>query len=127
MREPSQRVEVVISVRTLMVLGLHWVPQGAWQWAVLFYVLASVGYFWGNVFGDSMLVAVAEPGKLDLTSAIGYFAGYLAPVEIACVALGYAPQRMSVTGARPHLTSFGRSTTGSESFKPAAKLREHLP
>jgi UMF1 family MFS transporter len=32
---------------------------------------------WGNVFGDSMLVAVAEPGKLDITSAIGYFAGYL--------------------------------------------------
>src|SRR5713226_7156866 len=62
---------------SLMVLGLHWVPQGAWQWAVLFYVLASVGYFWGNVFGDSMLVAVAEPGKLDITSAIGYFAGYL--------------------------------------------------
>jgi len=62
---------------SLMVLGLHWVPQGAWQWAALFYVLASVGYFWGNVFGDSMLVAVAEPGKLDITSAIGYFAGYL--------------------------------------------------
>ena len=61
----------------LMVLGLHFVPQGAWQWAVLFYVLASIGYFWGNVFGDSMLVSVAPPGKLDITSAIGYFAGYL--------------------------------------------------
>jgi UMF1 family MFS transporter len=60
-----------------MVLALHWVEQGAWQWAVVFYVLASLGYFWGNVFGDSMLVAVAEPGKLDMTSAIGYFAGYL--------------------------------------------------
>jgi UMF1 family MFS transporter len=60
-----------------MVLALHWVEEGAWQWAVVFYVLASLGYFWGNVFGDSMLVAVAEPGKLDMTSAIGYFAGYL--------------------------------------------------
>jgi UMF1 family MFS transporter len=60
-----------------MVLALHWVDEGAWQWAALFYVLASVGYFWGNVFGDSMLVRVAEPGKLDMTSAIGYFAGYL--------------------------------------------------
>jgi UMF1 family MFS transporter len=61
----------------IMLLALHWVGKGEWQWAVLFYVLASVGYFWGNVFGDSMLVSVAEPGKLDITSAIGYFAGYL--------------------------------------------------
>jgi UMF1 family MFS transporter len=60
-----------------MLLALHWVGQGEWQWAVLFYVLASIGYFWGNVFGDSMLVSVAEPGKLDITSAVGYFAGYL--------------------------------------------------
>ena len=60
-----------------MLLALHWVERGAWQWAVVFYVLASIGYFWGNVFGDSMLVSVAEPGKLDLTSAVGYFAGYL--------------------------------------------------
>jgi len=61
----------------VMVLALHWVGKGEWQWAVTFYVLASLGYFWGNVFGDSMLVSVAEPGKLDITSAVGYFAGYL--------------------------------------------------
>jgi len=61
----------------VMLLALHWVPQGAWQWAAVFYVLASIGFFWGNVFGDSMLVSVAAPGKLDATSALGYFAGYL--------------------------------------------------
>ena len=60
-----------------MLLGLHFVPKGDWQWAGLFYVLASIAYFWGNVFGDSMLVSVAPAGKLDITSAIGYFAGYL--------------------------------------------------
>ncbi|HWI38723.1 MAG TPA: MFS transporter [Burkholderiales bacterium] len=60
-----------------MLLALHWVDKGDWQWAVAFYVLASIGYFWGNVFGDSMLVSIAEPGKLDMTSAVGYFAGYL--------------------------------------------------
>jgi len=58
-------------------LALHFVDKGEWQWAVAFYILASVGYFWGNVFGDSLLVTVAAPGKLDITSAIGYFAGYL--------------------------------------------------
>ncbi|MGH8362100.1 MAG: MFS transporter [Gammaproteobacteria bacterium] len=61
----------------VMVLALHFVNMGQWQWAWLFYVIASMCYWWGNVFGDSMLVSVAEPGKLDMTSAVGYFAGYL--------------------------------------------------
>ena len=84
-----------------MVLALHWVEQGAWQWAVVFYVLASLGYFWGNVFGDSMLVAVAEPGKLDMTSAIGYFAGYLGGgIFLALgVAMTLAPQWFGLADA----------------------------
>ncbi|MGH8307122.1 MAG: MFS transporter [Gammaproteobacteria bacterium] len=61
----------------VMVFALHFVAKGAWEWAVLFYVLASIGYFWGNVFGDSMLVSVAEKDKLDMTSAVGYCMGYL--------------------------------------------------
>ena len=61
----------------VMVLALHFVNMGQWQWAWLFYVIASMCYWWGNVFGDSLLVSVAPPGKLDMTSAIGYFAGYL--------------------------------------------------
>jgi len=60
-----------------MVIALHFVGRGAWQWAIAFYVLASIGYFWGNVFGDSMVLSVAEPGTLDMTSAVGYFTGYL--------------------------------------------------
>lgn len=60
----------------LMVLGLRFVPMGRWQWAWLLYVVASSCYWWGNLFGDSMLVSVAPPGRLDMTSAIGYFAGY---------------------------------------------------
>jgi MFS transporter, UMF1 family len=84
-----------------MVLALHWVEQGAWQWAVAFYVLASLGYFWGNVFGDSMLVALAEPGKLDMTSAIGYFAGYLGGGLFLAlgVAMTLAPQWFGLADA----------------------------
>ena len=84
----------------VMVLGLHFVPKGDWQWAVLFYVLASIGYFWGNVFGDSMLVAVAPPGKLDITSAIGYFAGYLGGgIFLALgVAMTLKPQWFGLSG-----------------------------
>jgi UMF1 family MFS transporter len=61
----------------VMVFALHFVGTGQWQWAMFFYMAASIGYWWGNVFGDSMLVSVAEPGKFDMTSAIGYFSGYL--------------------------------------------------
>src|SRR5579859_8071010 len=61
----------------IMAFALHFVDLGQWQWAMAFYMAASVFYWWGNVFGDSMRVSVAEPGKFDMTSAIGYFSGYL--------------------------------------------------
>jgi UMF1 family MFS transporter len=61
----------------VMAFALHFVDVGQWQWAMFFYMAASIGYWWGNVFGDSMLVSVSEPGKFDMTSAIGYFSGYL--------------------------------------------------
>ena len=85
----------------VMVLGLHFVPKGDWQWAAVFYVLASIGYFWGNVFGDSMLVSVAPAGKLDITSAIGYFAGYLGGGLFLAlgVAMTLKPQWFGLAGA----------------------------
>ena len=61
----------------VMVFALHFVGLGQWQWAMFFFMAANIGYWWGNVFGDSMLVSVAEPGKFDVTSAVGYFSGYL--------------------------------------------------
>ena len=61
----------------LMSMALYFVAKDAWQWAVALYVMGSIGYYWGNIFADSMVVTVSEPGKLDMTSAKGYFAGYL--------------------------------------------------
>ena len=85
----------------LMVLALHFVGMGQWQWAWLFYVIASMCYWWGNVFGDSMLVSVAEPGMLDMTSAIGYFAGYLGGglFLVVGVALSLKPQWFGLDSA----------------------------
>ena len=51
----------------VMVFALHFVGLGQWQWAMFFFMAANIGYWWGNVFGDSMLVSVAEPGKFDVT------------------------------------------------------------
>ena len=54
---------------SIMAFALYFVAKGAWQWAVALYVMASIGYYWGNIFADSMMVSVSEKGKLDRTSA----------------------------------------------------------
>jgi len=49
-----------------MVLALHWVGQGEWQWAVTFYVLASIGYFWGTC--SATRCSLASPNRASSTS-----------------------------------------------------------
>ncbi len=90
-----------VALGAIMVLALRFVAAGQWQWAWWFYVIASMCYWWGNVFGDSMLVSVSRPGKLDATSAIGYFAGYLGGGLFLAVgvALSLAPQWFGLTDA----------------------------
>ena len=61
----------------LMSAALYFVAKDAWQWVVALYAMGSIGYYWGNIFADAMLVSVAEPGRYEMTSAIGYFSGYL--------------------------------------------------
>lgn len=56
---------------------LYFVEAGAWPWAVIFYVLASLGYAGGNIFYDALLVTVAPLKKLDYVSGLGYALGYL--------------------------------------------------
>lgn len=51
--------------------------KGDWITAASFYVLAIIGFAGGNVFYDSLIVAVAPKGKLDSVSALGYSLGYL--------------------------------------------------
>ncbi len=53
------------------------VAKGEWQWAVLLYVLASVGFSGSISFYDSLIVFVTEPARLDRVSALGYAMGYL--------------------------------------------------
>jgi UMF1 family MFS transporter len=60
-----------------MTASLYWVEKGEWQWAVLFYALASVGFSGGATFCDSLLLDVAEKSELDLVSSYGFSVGYL--------------------------------------------------
>ncbi|MEA1881736.1 MAG: MFS transporter [Candidatus Marinimicrobia bacterium] len=58
--------------------GALWmVGQGQWQMAVLFYIIASVGFLGGNIFYDSLLPGIASKEKLDYTSSLGFALGYI--------------------------------------------------
>ena len=57
--------------------GLYWVAQGAWQWAAAMYVVASMGFWGGMIFYDSLLIDVSPREQYDLVSGFGYAMGYL--------------------------------------------------
>lgn len=57
--------------------GLALVGQGQWMMAVVLYLAASLGFWGGIVFNDSLLLFVAEPDEFDLVSGYGYSLGYL--------------------------------------------------
>ena len=60
-----------------MTTAMFWVAKGDWQMAAFFYVAASLGFWGGNQFYDSLLTDVAEERDYDLVSAYGYSLGYL--------------------------------------------------
>jgi MFS transporter, UMF1 family len=62
------------SVGTLM---LALVPQGEWLLAAALFLVASLGFWGGIVFNDSLLLHVADPPEYDLVSGFGYALGYL--------------------------------------------------
>ncbi len=53
------------------------VGQGAWQFAIILYVGATVGFSGGNIFYDSLLVSVAPKDKQNYVSSLGYGLGYI--------------------------------------------------
>lgn len=57
--------------------ALAFIGQGAWQWALPVFALASIGYFAGSSFQDALLVQVATPAESNRVSAYGFAAGYL--------------------------------------------------
>lgn len=69
----------------LMTGGLFLVAEGDWILAVMFYILAVVGFSGSNVFYDSLLPFVSSREELDRTSAFGFAFGYLGGgVMFAC-------------------------------------------
>jgi UMF1 family MFS transporter len=60
-----------------MTVGMYWVAQGQWEIAALLYILASLGFWHGNQFYDSLLTDIAEEREYDVASGYGYALGYL--------------------------------------------------
>jgi UMF1 family MFS transporter len=60
-----------------MTVGMYWVAKGEWVAAAVLYVAASLGFWGGNQFYDSLLTDVAEEKDYDLVSGYGYSLGYL--------------------------------------------------
>jgi len=61
----------------IMTGGMFFVAKGAWQAAVLLYVLGIIGFSGGNVFYDSLIVDVSPPKRTDMVSSLGFSLGYL--------------------------------------------------
>ncbi len=61
----------------IMTGGMFFVAKGAWQVAVLLYVLGIIGFSGGNVFYDALIVDVSPPDRTDMVSSLGFSLGYL--------------------------------------------------
>ena len=61
----------------VMTGSLFFLNQGQWQFAIVIYILASVGFMGGNIFYDSLLPNLVEKDKVHYVSLLGYALGYL--------------------------------------------------
>jgi UMF1 family MFS transporter len=62
---------------SVMTIGMYWVAKGDWVTAAILYIIASLGFWHGNQFYDSLITDVAEERDYDLVSGYGYALGYL--------------------------------------------------
>jgi len=63
----------------IMTGSLALVQQGKWEFALLFFVIASIGFAGGNMFYDSLLISVSDGSEksIDNISAFGFSLGYI--------------------------------------------------
>ncbi len=85
----------------VMTALLPLVAKGEWQYAVLLYVIATLGFSGSVSFYDSLLVYVSESDQYDKVSAYGYALGYLGGglLFAFCVWMTLAPETFGLADA----------------------------
>jgi UMF1 family MFS transporter len=79
-----------VSTAALSLVGL-----GDWLWALVLFVLASIGYYSAAVFYDSLIVDVSHPRYYSLISSLGLSLGYFGGAFLLSlhVWMMYTPER----------------------------------
>ncbi len=74
--------------------ALSAIGEGSWLAALSLYICASVGYYSGNVFYDSLIVDVSRPRYYSLVSSLGHALGYVGGAVLLTlqVWMMYTPQ-----------------------------------
>jgi len=58
-------------------VALSQVGMGEWVWALVLFIMASIGYYSAAVFYDALLVDVCQPRYYSLVSTLGLSLGYI--------------------------------------------------
>lgn len=81
--------------------GFFLVGEGAWQWAIILYVVAIIGFSGANVFYDAMLPTLTDTQDFHKLSALGFSLGYLGGglLFLVNVLMTLQPQMFGLTDA----------------------------
>ena len=66
-----------MALGTVMTMTIWFVGAGAWQTAIVLFILANIGFACGNLFYDALLVDVTSENDMDNVSSLGYATGYV--------------------------------------------------
>ena len=68
---------ICVFIGSLATIAFAFINEGAWQAAIVCYVLSVFMFMAGNVFYDALLVSVTSPAYYNRISSAGFALGYL--------------------------------------------------
>jgi len=68
---------IFLGIGVLATVGMSFVQQGQWKFAIVLFMLGNIGVAGSFVFYDSLLRHIASDEEMDRVSSAGYALGYL--------------------------------------------------